>query len=62
MVVTQVEKGDFEGLTSLGIKVNNIKMMFYFLQDYEVVDFKFLFKLLINSGFMGRRINPKLMA
>ena len=62
MVVTQVEKGDFEGLTSLGIKVNNNKMMFYFLQDYEVVDFKFLFKLLINSGFMERRINPKLMA
>ena len=50
MVVTQVEKGDFEVLTSLGIKVNNNKMMFYFLQDYEVVDFKFLFKLLINSG------------
>ena len=62
MVVTQVEKGDFEVLTSLGIKVNNNTMMFYFLQDYEVEDFKFLFKLLINSGFMERGINLNCMA
>ena len=58
MVFTQVEQGDFEVLTSLGIKVNtNIltKIKHNVFQDYELEDFKFFFKLLLNSGFNKKR-------
>ena len=58
MVFNQVEQGDFEGFTSLGIKVNtNIltKIKHNVFQDYELEDFKFFFKLLHNSGFNKKR-------